>query len=167
MSAIVNPFSNNYYTFMGIMRTGKTQRKAALFWLLVMAVALRSLIAPGLMLNPEVEGPLGVGISFCDGFDTIASQDFFSDPHSAHSHTDTSHGSHGHEHPAGTDHDLSGHGCGLWNVSSLYVHTLHFSFEHTRYFGPDRLRADYHTPFGKETYRKPQQARAPPRTLLI
>lgn len=143
---------------MNVIR--KAHRNHLLFWLLAITVALRALIAPGYMLEVNGDGPLGLGVVFCDGINSLTQIDPAKDPHALHHQ----HGSDNTNKNA--NNGMAGETCGLWSTSSTFVETLSFVSDHLVPVGPD----EYVIPassFITAVYRQqPQQPRAPPVSLI-
>lgn len=131
-------------------------RNSLFFWLLALTVGLRSLIAPGFMLETNGDGPLGLGIVLCEGLNGALPLDTGNSDHVAHQH-----------HDSGMSQDESASGmagttCALWSTSSTFVETLVFASDHLVPAGQDPFVAV--TPvLNQSLYRQtPQQPRAPP-----
>lgn len=97
-------------------RTGTTRRSSFVVRTLVCGVLLRSLIAPGFMLDVGGSGPFGLQIVLCDGpagTASLAAQNH----RGPHGTTDVAgHEQHPEEHLSAT--------CGMWMSSSVYVGDL-------------------------------------------
>jgi len=144
---------------MSVIR--KAHRNRLLFWLLAITVGLRALIAPGFMLEVNGDGPLGLGVVFCDGINSFAQIDPAKDPHALHHH----HGSDNKNDTASMG--MAGETCGLWSTSSTFVETLSFVSDHLTPVGPDEYvvtQVSLITPLYRQL---PQQPRAPPVSIII
>ena len=134
--------------------------KNLLLWLVVITVCLRSLIAPGFMLETNGDGPLGLSIVLCDGITVAAPADPKIDPHALH------------KHPGSVDADentstgMAGETCGLWSTSSTFVQTLVFASDHLVPFGPDEYIVSLDSLIAPLYRQQPQQPRAPPVSLI-
>lgn len=146
------------------MRTIRTlQRKAAWFWLFALAISLRSLIAPGFMLDTGGEGPFGLSITFCGGLNGINNIPAVHDAHAAHGAANHTVDHQGYD----SGHGLVNAGCGLWSTSATFVQNIDFSSDHLWLSGPDRFRIDYQSPSLRASHGLRLQARAPPVVPII
>lgn len=139
----------------------KPHHKPILFWLLILSLGLRSLIAPGFMLDTRGDGPLGLGIVFCGGLNGINSIAGIDDPHSMHQDSDGDTDNH-------AMHDgLYGPGCGLWSASGTYVEPIVLNSDGLLQAGPDQFQLDYISPDTRVSFQFHRPARAPPVTRII
>jgi len=153
--------------------TRKYLRNMPAVALLVLAVLLRSLIAPGLVVENDKDYPLGFQLAYCD--DLIPSR--ITDNSSAHAtgHVDPGHvydiigvsGSpdthtgNGHDHSRG--YGLSEGHCGLWSASGIFLADISWQF--SRQFEVQsavQLRPDYDGVFSRADLISDAQPRAPP-----
>lgn len=147
-------------SIMNLVR--RTHRNSLLFWLLALTVGLRTLIAPGYMLETNGDGPLGLGIVLCEGLNgTLPLKSVTDDPHAAH-----------HGHDTGVPEDQAANGmtgttCALWSTSSTFIETLVFTGDHLLPVGPERFVAVVPVLHNTLYRQQPQQPRAPPVFSLI
>jgi len=129
------------------------------YWLVIIAIALRSMIAPGYMLSVNGEGPTGIGITLCEGLNGSIKSAITDNPHSDHS------GSPADNHDAGHEPSLTS--CGLWSTSSLYDQAISLIQGNLREAGPDQYQHDYYKAVDSQTTHPAQQPRAPPALLFV
>jgi len=139
----------------------KVHRNSAVLWLLALSLGLRSLIAPGFMLNVNGEGPFGLSITLCGGLHGAHELSVFDDPHLTHGKSDFT--PHNHE----AENGLVGNGCGLWSTSATYVQTVSINTDQLLQLDRDRFQIDYLAPNIRGYHRLQQQPRAPPSSLII
>jgi hypothetical protein len=139
------------------------QRKAVWFWLFALAIGLRSLIAPGFMLNTGGDGPFGLSITFCGGLNGADNIPAVHDPHAAHHGA----GDHAVDQSHETGHGLVNAGCGLWSASATFVQNIEFTSDHLLLSGPDQFQIDYQSPSLRAFHGLRLQARAPPVASII
>ena len=140
-----------------------------IFWLLALSIGLRSLIAPGFMLDFNDDSPLGISITLCSTLDELKELGILNGPHILHdTHEDTQHDHHGvthYEHEEETG--LSGHSCGVWSPNTIFVQDIEVNSNHLYQFESDQFSIDYLSPGTKDSYQFRHQARAPPVSRLI
>ena len=132
----------------------KVNRYRAIFWLLAMVLAMRSLVAPGFMLDFNDENPLGITITLCGGWANSDQPDNFDDPHAMHKGIDTNQ----HE----SDYNLSSTSCELWSTSSTFVQTVDINIYNLLQPGADIYLIPNNVFHDHLSFLSPQQPRAPP-----
>jgi len=144
-------------------------RDRSLLTLLAMAVVLRSLIAPGFMLEASADAPFGLTVTLCEGLGGIDQIDGMS---AMNGHAD--HSQHaGHDMPedstshSGMDHSKPSAGCAALAVSSAYIEIPHDVSAQLGLLVTETIRPDLFPAFTHNIYSQPQQPRAPPVTLTI
>lgn len=138
----------------------KVRHKPLFIWLLILSLGLRSLIAPGFMLDTRGDGPLGLGITFCGGLNGINTIAGLDDPHSMHHDSDGDSDSH-------DMHDgLFGAGCGLWSASATYVEVLSPGIDELVQISSEDFYPGYTSSFPRSLALLRQQPRAPPVSRL-
>lgn len=143
-------------------------RDRSLLVILTLAVVLRSMIAPGFMLDTRADSPLGISLTFCEGFGGInritpASAD---DHTSHHAHAmqmdhampvdNSTHADHN------QDHSIPSASCAALSISSTYIDIPH---DITAQLAPPLavvIRSEASSPLYRNSHNKPQQPRAPP-----
>jgi len=129
------------------------------YWLIIIAIALRSMIAPGYMLSVNDVGLAGIGITLCEGLNGSIQSAATDDPHAAHSiNLDDQHED---------GYDLTLTGCGLWSTSSLYGQVISLYAGNLLEPGPDQFHDDHYSVIDNQTTRSTQQPRAPPAPLFV
>jgi hypothetical protein len=134
----------------------KVNRYRAIFWLLAMVIAMRSLVAPGFMLDFNGENPLGITITLCGGWANSDQPDPLDDPHAMHKGIDTN--QHQHE----SDYELSGTSCEIWSTSSTFVQTVVINIKDLLQLGSDNYLFPKNIIYDRLSFLSPQQPRAPP-----
>jgi hypothetical protein len=124
--------------------------------LLAMVIAMRSLVAPGFMLDFNDDNPLGITIILCGGWANSDQPDNFDDPHAMHKGIDTN--QHQHE----SEYYLSGTSCELWSTSSTFVQTVVINIDNLLQLGSDIYLFPNIVFFDRISFLSPQQPRAPP-----
>ena len=145
--------------------SSKTRRLQAVFWLLAVTVLLRSLVAPGFMLETSGETPWGFTITLCGGFDGAAGLEAPVGP---------PHGDHAHDGPAGADpdHELE-HGlysthCAVWAAGGGFIASLHPpQISVATLPGKTPYAIERHARYARDSYYNRQQPRAPPATPTV
>jgi len=145
---------------MGFMR--KTHRNSLLLCLLALSLGLRSLIAPGFMLNTGGDGLFGLSITLCGSAGELA---VFDDPHLAHTDASPDHHNHDHDHEAAGG--LLSNTCGLWSTSATYVQFITLDTDHLLQVNRDEFQINYHAPNIRLSHRLQRQPRAPPVSHII
>jgi len=142
---------------MRLIRT--IQRRRLLLWFLFLSLGLRSLIAPGFMLDTGGAGPFGLSVSICPGPNGIYAIPAFANPHDGH-HTA------GSQAPA-SDHDhsvsgMSGATCGTLSAGSISLVAVVYTGDRLLETGPERFSVPPAFLLPQPAPASPQQARAPP-----
>jgi len=140
-------------------------RHRSMLALLAMVMVLRSLIAPGFMLETSAETPLGFTLTLCEGFGSFDRID--TDIVSVHAHGD--HSTHsGHDNvPAGNNPANENHGmpsvtCAALSVSSAYIEIPHDVSGLFYQSVVADIRPDFIAVVIRTFNSLPQQPRAPP-----
>jgi hypothetical protein len=134
----------------------KAHRNHIVFWLLATVIAMRSLIAPGFMLDVDNDSPLGINISFCGGWNNNLQPDLMDDPHAIHNNSDANQ----HDHDA--EYELTGSACEIWSSSTTFVETKLLYLDHLLELGTDNFQNRYKVFHYSVSFLNPQQPRAPP-----
>lgn len=148
-------------------------RDRSLLVLLTLAVVLRSMIAPGFMLDTSADSPLGISLTFCEGFAGINSvKPASTDEHSGH-HAHAMHMDHAMPADDSThadhnqDHSMPSASCAALSISSTFIDIPH---DLTAPLAPQTaavIRSEESSPLYQNSHTKPQQPRAPPVSLTI
>jgi len=142
------------------------QSKNLLLWLVVITVCLRSLIAPGYMLDTGSAGAFGIRITLCGGLNdlqAIKGLDTGEVDHHAH---------HGMQHDEQGDDDV-GQGmssalCGVWTASTATLTTTHAILANlTLIAEAEQFVLNFGSPLIRSLHDKQQQPRAPPGTCTV
>jgi hypothetical protein len=134
--------------------------KNLLLWLVVVTVCLRSLIAPGFMVESGGGGMFDIRITLCGGLNAI-------DAIKGMDSTDADHHAHHRMQHEGKDEnagqDMSSASCGVWSASVASLATTHAVLANlTLIAAAERFDLDYNSPLIRSLYYKHQQPRAPP-----
>jgi hypothetical protein len=116
-------------------------------WLIAAMLVLRSMIAPGYMLDIRGEGLGGLHITLCDGLNGALQSD---GDHNAH---------------AGHDTGLTS--CGLWATSSTFNQTESLPHNSLLRFGPDEFNHSLPLLVSSQTIYRQHQPRAPPVSSIV
>jgi len=154
-------------------------RNSPVLTILAVAVVLRSLIAPGLIVENTSNNPVGLTVAYCEDFSKspqvsisgLSQSDGHSHLHIGHvydlqglagQNVDTTGHTHtGLEHESG--HGLSSTHCGLWTASASFLADINPNFSGQQFVrGSGVFNSEYNTPHRKASYNQQQQPRAPP-----
>ena len=130
----------------------------ALYSLLVLTVAFRTLVVPGLTPVVDADSPLGFNIAFCENIFEISPGDTDESHHDGHSH------SHSHDNTGENDTGiipLSNH-CSVGFIGGIFIETYGFNIHHYLEKIKDQYTADYTAPFIAPSHYRIQASRAPP-----
>ena len=140
----------------------KIYRKSAVYWLLASSICLRSLIAPGFMLDTSADNPLDLRITICNGINGINSIDGLASMHQQH------HDHHG-MHDGGDDTNSHDHEndhftavCGLWSASGTFAYDFSPGNIHPPVIRKDKFPINYDSPLLGVVIHSRHLSRAPP-----
>lgn len=130
-------------------------------WLIVSMLMLRSLIAPGYMLDIRGEGIGGLHITLCEGLNGALQSEL---DHHAHAGHETGLPGQG---ESTAKHDTGLTSCGLWATSSTYNQTESLPHTSLHRFGPDEFNHSLPVLASSQTIYRQHQPRAPPVSSIV
>ena len=131
---------------------------STLVWVLLLSVFLRSLIAPGFMLDTSGDEPFEINITLCEGLNGVNAIEGMEHMH--HDHHGMHDGGDDQNHDHEPDHFTAT--CGLWSGSSTFIEIVALDNDYLLQGNGHEHVLQYFTPYIKTNYRQKHQPRAPP-----
>ena len=130
-------------------------------WLIAAMLVLRSLIAPGYMLDIRGEGIGGLHITLCEGLNGALQSDGDHNAHAGHGTGQPDPGE------STSEHDTGLTSCGLWATSSTFNQTASLLHENLFRFDPDEFSHTLYLLVSSQTIYRQHQPRAPPVSSIV
>lgn len=136
-------------------------KSATCFWLLTLAITMRSLIAPGYMVDTESPDGFGWNIILCNGLNAVNAIDGMEQMHAEHAQHMAPHGDSNSTHDEHEEDHFSAT-CGLWSGSTTFIKDAEFDTSYLLSFRSENFGFNYTSQLPLQSIYNNRLARAPP-----